>query len=216
MAKRETGTGGAEGVTEVPNTRDLRRLGSAAADCVRCELHEIGTQTVFGEGTRDAWLVLVGEQPGDREDLAGRPFVGPAGKLLDRALEDVGIDRAEVYVTNVVKHFRWEQRGTRRLHKTPTVEHVRACKPWLDAELRALEPAAVVLLGATAARAVLGSKFRLTESRGQLVESPLGVPTMATVHPSAVLRNDDRAGAFAEFRDDLANALPLRPPHHAE
>jgi len=200
-----------EGVTVVPHSRDLRRLRSAAADCIRCELHTIGTQTVFGEGPRGAWLMLVGEQPGDREDLAGRPFVGPAGGVLDRALEELGIDRSEIYLTNVVKHFRWEQRGTRRLHKTPTIEHVRACKPWLDAELRSVEPAAVVLLGATAAKAVLGAKFRLTAARGELVESPLDVPTIATVHPSSVLRSDDRTAAYAAFRDDLATVVGLRP-----
>jgi uracil-DNA glycosylase len=200
-----------DGVEDVPETRDLRKLRAAAARCVRCELHDIGTQTVFGEGKRGAWLMLVGEQPGDKEDIAGVPFVGPAGKLLDRALGDVGIDRAEVYLTNVVKHFRWEQRGARRLHKTPSIEHVRACTPWLDAELRSVEPDVVVLLGATAARAVMGSKFRLTTSRGQLLDSSLGVPTMATVHPSAVLRSDDRSAAFSSFRDDLATVLPLRP-----
>jgi DNA polymerase len=201
----------AEGVTEVPRSRDLRKLRTAAAECVRCELHEIGTQTVFGEGRRGAWSMLIGEQPGDREDVEGRPFVGPAGRVLDRALGELGLDRTEAYLTNVVKHFRWEQRGARRLHKTPTIEHVRACKPWLDAELRSVEPTAVVLLGATASRAVMGTKFRLMASRGQIIESPLGVPTMATVHPSSVLRSDDRTAAYEAFRDDLATVLALRP-----
>lgn len=198
------------GVTDVPSTGDLEELRGAAAHCVRCELHAIGTQTVFGEGPARAWLMFIGEQPGDQEDKQGRPFVGPAGRVLQQALDELGIDRGEVYVTNAVKHFRWEPRGKRRIHKTPTVEHVRACGPWLAAEVRAVQPAVLGILGAVAARAVLGASFRLTENRGREVPSPFRVPAIATVHPSSVLRADDRHDAYRAFLADLHPLLALR------
>src|SRR5829696_851387 len=152
--------------TTAPQLDDLDGLRSAAATCTGCELYAPATQTVFGAGPSSAWLMFVGEQPGDREDLAGAPFVGPAGRLLDTALGRAGIVRDEVYVTNAVKHFRFELRGSRRLHKTPAVSHVRACRPWLDAELRVVRPTVVAPLGATAGKALMGSSFRITESRG--------------------------------------------------
>jgi DNA polymerase len=197
-------------VTEVPETRDLAVLRDAAAGCVRCELYERATQTVFGEGPKRAWLVMVGEQPGDREDVEGHPFVGPAGRVLDRAIDQLGIDRRELYVTNAVKHFRWEPRGKRRIHKTPSAEHVRACAPWLDAEMDAVRPTALLLLGAVAAKAVLGSKFRLTEHRGEELESRYGIPTYATIHPSAVLRADDREAMYEGFVADVEVVLRHR------
>jgi uracil-DNA glycosylase len=154
---------------------------------------------------------MVGEQPGDREDIEGRPFVGPAGRMFDRALDELALARSELYVTNAVKHFRWEPRGKRRIHKTPSGEHVKACAPWLDAELRSVAPRALLCLGAVAAKAVLGSKFKLTENRGVLLESRYGIPTFATIHPSAILRSDDRESAYAGFVDDLLAVLALRP-----
>src|SRR5437773_3377156 len=169
----------------------LPRLREAAADCRACELWRRGTQTVFGEGGPDASVMLIGEQPGDREDLSGRPFVGPAGKLLDRALEEAGIDRRKVYVTNVVKHFKFEPRGKRRIHKKPVAEEIAACRPWLDTEIRVVNPRAIVCLGATAAQALLGRTFRLTHHRGEFVESPLAPLVTATVHPSSTLRASD-------------------------
>jgi uracil-DNA glycosylase len=198
-------------VTEVPVTVDLRKLRAAAAHCERCDLYRDATQTVFGEGTRTAWLVMVGEQPGDREDIEGRPFVGPAGRMFDRALDELALARSELYVTNAVKHFRWEPRGKRRIHKTPSAEHVKACAPWLDAELRSVAPRALLCLGAVAAKAVLGPRFKLTENRGVLLESRYGIPTFATIHPSAILRSDDRESAYAGFVDDLLAVLALRP-----
>jgi uracil-DNA glycosylase len=198
-------------VIDVPDTRDLRVLHDAAADCGRCELWQHATQTVFGEGPARAWLMMVGEQPGDREDIEGHPFVGPAGRMLDRAIDELGIARGEIYVTNAVKHFRWEPRGKRRIHKTPSAEHVKACAPWLEAEVRAVGPTAMLLLGATAAKAVLGSKFKLTEHRGQELESRYAVPTYATIHPSAILRADDREAMYVGFVDDLRGVLVRRP-----
>jgi DNA polymerase len=200
-----------EGVVEVPVTKDLRVLQRASADCVRCDLHLLGTQTVFGEGRRGAWLMLVGEQPGDREDIEGRPFVGPAGAVLDRALDEVGIARDEVYVTNAVKHFRWEPRGKRRIHKTPSTEHVKACRPWLLAEIKAVDPSALVVLGAVALKAVLGPSFRVTACRGQVLDSSFDIPALVTIHPSAILRSDDRDAAYAGFVSDLRAVYPLRP-----
>src|SRR6185437_15336750 len=173
--------------TTAPHLDDLEALRAAAHDCTGCELHEHATQTVFGAGPSSAWLMFVGEQPGDREDLAGAPFVGPAGRLLDRALEQAGIARDETYVTNAVKHFRFERRGTRRIHKTPAVGHVRACRPWLDAELRVVAPAVVASLGATAAKALLGPSFRITQSRGSVLDWA-GLALVPTIHPSAILR----------------------------
>jgi DNA polymerase len=190
----------------------LDSLRREAAHCTRCELYEAATQTVFGEGGADAWLVLVGEQPGDQEDRQGEPFVGPAGRVLDTALERAGIDRSEVYVTNAVKHFRFERDGKRRLHKTPTVGHVRACRPWLDGELAAVRPAVLATLGATAAKALLGSGFRITAERGRTLDHD-GRPTVATAHPSAILRTppEARDEAVAAFVADLGVLAGLRP-----
>jgi uracil-DNA glycosylase len=176
---------------------DLRR---AAADCVGCELHGPATQTVWGAGPAAAWLVLVGEQPGDREDRAGEPFVGPAGRVLDTALERAGIDRSGVYVTNAVKHFRFERAGNRRIHKTPAVGHIRACRPWLDAELRVVAPTVLATLGATAAKALLGPSFRITGERGKPREWK-GFQLVPTVHPSSILRGPPEA------RDEALDAL---------
>lgn len=184
----------------------IAELAAEAATCTRCELHRCGTQTVFGDGPDDADVVLVGEQPGDKEDLAGEPFVGPAGRILDRALEAAGIDRATVYVTNAVKHFRWEARGKARIHKKPGRVHVKACRPWLDAELEALQPAVVVCLGATAAQALLGPSFKVTESRGAVLRDTGVAPVVvATVHPSSILRGapEEREQHLAAMVADL-------------
>jgi DNA polymerase len=188
----------------VPATRSLRALSAAAQACEGCPLHRDATQAVFGQGPRTARIVLIGEQPGDQEDRAGQPFVGPAGRLLDRALEEAGIDRASAYVTNAVKHFKFRQTGKRRMHATPDTFEVAACKPWLHAELSLLSPEVVVLLGATAAKALLGNSFRVTKSRGVLMPDPEGGAQMlATLHPSAVLRSDDRTAALAGLVADL-------------
>lgn len=191
---------------------DLETLRRAAGSCTSCELHGPATRTVFGKGPSSAWLVLVGEQPGDREDLAGEPFVGPAGRLLDAALERAGIDRDEVYVTNAVKHFRFERSGNRRLHKTPAVAHIRACRPWLDGELRAVRPSVVGVLGATAGKALLGPGFRITAERGKVREWE-GRSLVATVHPSAILRvpPGTRDAALASMVSDLEVVAGLRP-----
>jgi DNA polymerase len=185
----------------------LADLARAARSCRACPLWERATQVVFGEGPARAGLVLVGEQPGDQEDLAGRPFVGPAGKLLDRALAEAGIDRRRVYVTNAVKHFKFAAHGKRRLHEKPGAREVRACLPWLEAELAALTPDAVVCLGATAARALLGSDFRVTERRGEVLVTAFAARVMATVHPSSLLRLPDaetRRSELARFVADLS------------
>ncbi|HYZ07248.1 MAG TPA: UdgX family uracil-DNA binding protein [Pseudonocardiaceae bacterium] len=186
---------------------ELDELRRRAAGCTACELYADATQTVFGSGQARARIVLAGEQPGDKEDLAGEPFVGPAGRLLDRALERAWIDREDAYLTNVVKHFRFRQEGKRRIHRTPGVEHVRACLPWLSSELATVRPQVLVTLGATAAKALLGSSFRLTRHRGELLEFE-GLPLLATVHPSAVLRapEDRREDAFDGLVADLALA----------
>jgi uracil-DNA glycosylase len=178
-----------------------------AQGCTRCDLYKDATQTVFGEGPADARIVVVGEQPGDVEDLEGTPFVGPSGRLLDEAFEEAGIARDAVYVTNAVKHFKHERRGKRRIHQTPRANEVRACRPWLDAELTLLDPELVLVLGATAAKALLGSSFRVTRQRGEVVEAA-GLRVIATVHPSAVLRTPSarRAQARAEFLDDIGVA----------
>jgi uracil-DNA glycosylase len=176
-----------------PTAHDLDDLRREAAGCQACELWKLGTQTVFGEGPTDARVMLVGEQPGDQEDLRGEPFVGPAGKVLDTALQGAGLDRGEVYVTNAVKHFRWEPRGKRRIHKKPGMAHVKACRPWLEAEISAVKANAIVLLGATAASSVLGPRFRLSEHRGEFVETSLDALVTATVHPSSILRARDVA-----------------------
>src|SRR5579864_1640591 len=181
-------------------------LQKAAKDCRACDLWQRGTQTVFGEGAPHAKVILVGEQPGDKEDLEGKPFVGPAGGLLDKALLEAGIDRKKVYVTNAVKHFKWEPRGKRRIHKKPSAGEIAACRPWLDAEIAVLKPKVIVCLGATAAQALLGSAFRVTERRGEFVDSPLASYVMATVHPSSILRAPDEKTRHEEekkFVEDL-------------
>ncbi len=190
----------------IPDRPTLNSVRDAAKDCQACDLYLRGTQTVFGDGARRAELMLVGEQPGDQEDLSGHPFVGPAGKLLDRALADAGIDRAAVYVTNVVKHFKWEPRGRRRIHKKPSAGEIAACRPWLDTEIQLVKPRAIVCLGATAAQALLGRQFKVTAHRGALIPSPLAPIVVATVHPSSILRAPDDAARHAEmarFTDDL-------------
>ena len=190
----------------VPERPTLPELRSAAAGCRACPLCETGTQTVFGEGAAGAAVVLVGEQPGDQEDRQGRPFVGPAGRVLDDALAAAGIDRSAAYVTNAVKHFKWEARGKRRIHAKPNAAEQAACRPWLEAELAVVKPAALVCLGATAAQALLGRGFRVTRERGRWVESELAEHVTATIHPSAILRQRDDASRHAEmaaFVDDL-------------
>jgi uracil-DNA glycosylase family protein len=200
----------------LPERSTLPAMREAVQGCRGCELYEGTTQAVFGEGPDDARVVMVGEQPGDKEDLAGRPFVGPAGGLLDRGIEDAGLSRDEVYITNVVKHFRFVQRGKRRIHKKPDMEHIRACAPWLEAELARIGPEVLVLLGATAAQAILGRAFRVTQQRGTFVESPLAPLVTATVHPSSILRaetEEERRVAFDGFVEDLRKvATALRPP----
>jgi uracil-DNA glycosylase len=196
----------------VPDTRSLKALREAAADCRGCPLHTPATQTVFGEGLRRAALMLVGEMPGDREDRAGHPFVGPAGRELDAALERVGIARSDAYVTNVVKHFKFNERGKQRIHDTPKKSEVDACLPWLREELRLVKPQVLVFLGATAAKALLGSSFRLTRARGTELESDLAPHVTATIHPAAILRARDSAARGAErdaFTSDLAVAAAM-------
>jgi DNA polymerase len=185
----------------VPRDADLDKLKEAAAGCTACPLHERGTQTVFGEGWEGSRVMLIGEQPGDQEDLRGRPFVGPAGQLLDWALEKAGIDRSLAYVTNVVKHFKWVPRGKRRIHSKPSSMEIRACLPWLEAEIEVVKPEVVVCLGATAAQALLGSTFRVTRERGRFVRSNLAPHVMATVHPSSLLRIEDEAERKAAIRE---------------
>jgi uracil-DNA glycosylase len=190
----------------VPEAASLPSLREAAADCRACDLWKTGTQTVFGDGVRSAEIVFVGEQPGDKEDLAGRPFVGPAGRVLDEALEAAGIDRKLAYVTNAVKHFKWQARGKRRIHQKPNWAELAACRPWLDAELEVVQPKVLVALGATAAQALLGRQFRVTKQRGVPVESDLAPHVVATVHPSSILRqesDEDRAEAMEAFVADL-------------
>jgi uracil-DNA glycosylase len=189
---------------------EARRL---AESCTACELWRAATGTVFGEGPADAPLMLVGEQPGDQEDRQGRPFVGPAGRVLDEALEQAGVDRRDVYLTNVVKHFKWKARGKRRIHDKPSRLEVRACRPWLDAELGLVQPDVLVLLGATAAQALLGPEFRVTRERGRALESDLAPAVLATVHPSSILRGDpeDREAELAALASDLATAARLLP-----
>ena len=195
----------------VPERPSLPRLREAAAGCTACPLYKTGTQTVFGEGTSKAEVLFVGEQPGDQEDLQGKPFVGPAGKLFDKALEDAGIDRSQVYVTNVVKHFKWQARGKRRIHQKPNWSEIAACRPWLDAELEVVRPRVLVCLGATAAQALLGRDFRVTKQRGELVDSDLAENVIATVHPSSILRADDetREMEYRELVGDLEKVAAL-------
>jgi uracil-DNA glycosylase len=192
----------------VPERLSLTSLRAAIPNCRACELWADATQAVMGEGQRAARLMLVGEQPGDREDLEGHPFVGPAGKILDAGLERAGIDRRDAYVTNVVKHFRFRARGKRRIHQTPERVHVKACRPWLDAELKVVQPQALVLLGATAAQALLGSHIRIGRDRGRPQESDLADLVTLTAHPSSILRaadDDARAAAMDELVADLAH-----------
>ncbi len=185
--------------TLVPPHPTLDKLRAAAAGCRACDLWERGTQTVFGEGFSPADVMFVGEQPGDREDLAGRPFVGPAGGILNKALEEAGIDREQVYVTNAVKHFKWEPRGKRRIHKKPNAIEITACRPWLEAEIEAVRPQVIVCLGATAAQALLGKSFKVTQHRGEMIASKLTPYITATVHPSSILRAPDDASRHAEY-----------------
>src|SRR5437773_9276301 len=202
MAKRPT----KDAAELIPDHPTLSSLRDTAKNCQACDLYKRGTQTVFSEGSSRAALMLVGEQPGDAEDMSGHPFVGPAGKLLDRALAEAGIDRAEVYVTNVVKHFKWEARGKRRIHKKPNAGEIAACRPWLDTEIALVKPRAIVCLGATAAQALLGRQFKVTAHRGEFIASPLAPLVLATVHPSSLLRAPDdetRRLETKRFTDDL-------------
>jgi len=204
--KRAVATGSAADF--VPPNPTLPKLRAAAMECRGCHLWTLGTQTVFGEGPKGARVMIVGEQPGDQEDRAGHPFVGPSGKLLDRALEEAGIERDDVYVTNAVKHFKWErgEKSARRIHKKPNDAEIRACHPWLEEEIRLVQPQVVVCLGATAAQAIMGKSFRVTKERGRAVKSPSGGTVIATVHPSSVLRAPDasaRAQAERDFLSDI-------------
>lgn len=193
----------------IPPHPTVPALQKAAKNCHACDLWQRGTQTVFGEGGSGAKVVFVGEQPGDTEDIQGKPFVGPAGGLLDDALMEAGIDRTKVYVTNAVKHFKWEPRGKRRIHKKPNAAEIAACRPWLDAEIAVLRPKVVVCLGATAAQALLGRDFRVTQHRGELVDSPLAPYVMATVHPSSILRAPDDETRHEEMRRFVADLKKL-------
>ncbi len=190
----------------VPSKPTLKKLKVAAAGCEACDLWKTGTQTVFGEGKQTSTVMFIGEQPGNSEDLQGRPFVGPAGGLLDRALAEAGIDRSKVYVTNVVKHFKWEPRGKRRIHKKPNAMEIRACRPWLEAEIKVVKPRAIICLGSTAAQAVIGPKFKVSSQRGTFVPSPLAPFVTATVHPSSILRapsDEVRHAETERFIEDL-------------
>jgi uracil-DNA glycosylase family protein len=188
-----------------PDTDSWSALREAARGCTACHLYKRATQTVFGEGPVDAAIMLVGEVPGDYEDVAGKPFVGPAGKIMDRGLEEAGIDRKKVYVTNVVKHFKWEPSGKRRLHKKPNSREIAACRPWLEAEIRLIHPKLVVLLGATAAQSIFGPSFRVTRERGKVLSSHLAGRVVATVHPSSLLRQPDEASREREYRRFVAD-----------
>ncbi len=193
----------------IPTGATLNDLRDIALGCRACDLWKRGTQTVFGDGKPKAQMMLVGEQPGNEEDLEGAPFVGPAGRLLDKALEEAGIDRGLTYVTNVVKHFKWQPRGKRRIHEKPNAAEISACLPWLQAEIRVIRPKLVVCLGATAAQALLGKQFRVTQQRGQLVDDPAFGKIIATVHPSSILRAPDeeaRRAETARFAEDLREA----------
>ena len=202
----------------IPENPTLRKLKVAAAGCTGCPLYKTGTQTIFGEGKPDAKVIFIGEQPGNDEDLQGKPFVGPAGKLLDRCLVEAGIDRDEVYVTNAVKHFKWELRGKRRLHKKPSARETAACRPWLETEIEVIKPEVIVALGATAAQTLLGKDFRVTQHRGELIDSPLAPHVMATVHPSSILRAPDDESRHAEterFIEDLRKIAEVIAHVHA-
>jgi len=192
-----------------PDTSSLVEMRDASRECTACHLYKRATQTVFGEGPKSAPIMLVSEQPGDYEDVAGKPFVGPAGKIMDQALEEAGIDRKAVYVTNAVKHFKWEPRGKRRIHKKPNSREIAACRPWLEAELRLVKPKLLVCLGATAAQAIFGPSFRVTRERGKVLSSKFAPRALATVHPSALLRQPDesRQREYERFVIDLRAAL---------
>lgn len=197
---------------KIASTRSLKGLAKIARDCRACDLWKRGTQVVFGEGLPNSKIMFIGEVPGDQEDRAGKPFVGPAGKLLDKALAEAGIDRSKAYVTNAVKHFNWEPRGKRRIHKKPRASEIAACRPWLDAEIARVQPAVIVCLGATAAQALLGPQFRVTQHRGEFIESPLAPHLMATIHPSSILRAPDDKTRHLEtqrFVDDLKKIAKL-------
>ena len=190
----------------VPSSQSVTEVREAATACQACDLWRTGTQTVFGEGDEQAEVMLIGEQPGDQEDRVGRPFVGPAGQLLDRALVEAGIDRDRTYVTNVVKHFKWVAKGKRRIHQKPDAREITACRPWLEAEISLIKPRVIVCLGATAAQTLLGKDFRVTRQRGEFVESPFAPSVIATVHPSSILRIPDeaaRSAAMQRFIEDL-------------
>src|SRR5678815_4340494 len=195
--------------TLIPKSLSLPSLKTAAADCRACDLWKKGTQTVFGEGRRQAKLMFIGEQPGNEEDLTGKPFVGPAGRLFDEALAEAGIDRQQAYVTNVVKHFKWEPRGKRRIHKKPNSLEIAACHPWLEAEVALIKPKIIVALGATAAQTLLGPQFRVTKQRGEFLESTLAAYVMATVHPSSILRAPDDETRRLEYRSFVADLKKL-------
>jgi uracil-DNA glycosylase len=212
MVRRLETTG--SGADFLPARRTLPALRAAAATCRGCDLWKRGTQTVFGEGTADARVMMIGEQPGHDEDVAGHPFVGPAGRLLNRALAASGIARADVYVTNVVKHFKWEPRGKRRIHAKPGPSEIGACLPWLQAELDLVRPDVVVCLGATAAQALLGPGFRVTKQRGEWVGSPWTPRVLATVHPSSILRAPDDAARRREFDGLVADLAVVRAALH--
>src|ERR687891_1005898 len=188
-----------------PDTLSLATVREAAAHCTACHLYKRGTQTVFGEGPKRAAMMLVGEQPGDYEDVAGKPFVGPAGKIMDRALEEAGIDRSQVYVSNAVKHFKWEPRGKRRIHQKPNSREIAACRPWLEAELRLVKPKLLVCLGATAAQAIFGPSFRVTRERGKVMSSKFAPRVLATVHPSSLLRQPDEESRQREYKNFVAD-----------
>jgi len=209
--ERLTGTGTGTAADFMPERLTMKSVREAAAGCKGCGLWERATQTVFGEGPRHAEVMFVGEQPGDQEDLAGRPFVGPAGRLLDSAMVDAGIDRTKAYVTNAVKHFKWEPRGKRRIHAKPNWTEMAACRPWLDAEIALLKPRVIVCLGATAAQALLGKDFRVSRRRGELVRSDLAEIVTATVHPSSILRarDEERELQLREFVADLRKVAEL-------
>ena len=188
-----------------PNSSSLSKVCEAAKHCTACHLYKKATQTVFGEGPKTAAVMFVGEQPGDYEDVAGKPFVGPAGKIMDRALEEAGINRKEVYVTNAVKHFKWEPRGKRRIHKKPNAREIAACRPWLEAEVRLVRPALVVAVGATAAQTIFGPAFRVTRERGKILSSELAPRVLATVHPSSLLRQPDEESRQREYKRFVAD-----------
>ena len=202
MTVRETGTA----APLIPSRPTLKKLRIAAAGCQACHLWKTATQTVFGEGKQTSTVMFIGEQPGNQEDLQGRPFVGPAGNLLDKALEEAGIDRSRVYVTNVVKHFKWEPRGKRRIHKKPNAAEINACRPWLQAEIDVIKPRVIICLGSTAAQAVIGPKFRVSTQRATVVQSDLAPFVTATVHPSSILRapsDEQRRAELQRFIGDL-------------